>query len=107
MRRRGWLAAHSIGDSGDAIDHGPAEPGEQAQRSGKIGEQQRNLLFPGEHGFDGEFRKRLQPGEDGERETLGHEELGRFRRPGDEHGGEQNSRARSIEKTTAATRGWE
>jgi hypothetical protein len=34
----------------------------------------------------------LQPGENRQGKALGDEELGRFRSPGDKHGGQQNAR---------------
>src|SRR5579859_6230051 len=49
--------------------------------------------MPGQYGFHGELRKRLQQRQDRERDTLRDKELSGFRGPGDQHGREQDSRS--------------
>ena len=80
----------AVEEGGDEVDHRPAQPGEQAQRAGEVGEQQVHALPPGQNEFHGELRHGLEPGQDSQREGLGDKELSRFSRPGDEHGGQQD-----------------
>src|SRR5437667_320400 len=49
---------------------------------------------PGDHGFDGELRQGLQPGEDGERQALRDEELRGLRTPRDQERRRQEARKR-------------
>src|SRR5437763_46046 len=80
----------AVKECGGSVDHWPAQPGEEPQRSREIRQQQRGLLFPRENGLHSELGKRLQPGQYGKRKSLSDEELSRLCRPGDEHGRRKN-----------------
>ena len=84
--------APAMHDRRCGIDHRPGKAGQKTQRAGKIRNQQRCLLPPGKHGFDGEFGKHLHPGENSESKALSDKELGRLRAPRYEQRGEKDGR---------------
>jgi hypothetical protein len=71
-----WLSGLApVEERCNHVDHRPSEPRQQSQRARQVGDQQMDLLFPRQHSFYSELRERLQPRENGQRETLGDEEL--------------------------------
>ena len=75
---------------GGEVNHRPAKAGQELEGAGEIGEQIRHFLMPGEDGFNGEFRKRLQKREDSEGNALSHEKLRGFGAPGNHQAGEDD-----------------
>jgi len=58
--------------------------------------------LPGNDGLDGEFRKRLKPGQHRERQALRDEKLRGFGGPRDQHCGDEHRRERPGSRTRAA-----
>ena len=104
--------------SGGHINHRPAEADEQAQAAGEVGRHQRGGVLnlkgvragayglsrlPGDDRLDGKFGQRLQPGQDGQRQTLRDEKLRRFGGPGDQHRRAEHGRERPQRRGRAGS----